>query len=460
MTRYPWHMALPEILTLALLAGAAFLFNFTSARRLALPSVLLAGTALFLDLWYRGPAFQLVPAVVAWILLSARAPWATDQSPRFLTSYTALSLLSTSLGLLILLPFFKLPQPTGPYSVGTRTLHWVDSSRNLDGSPATPGKAPRELAIQLWYPAADHDNCSLARYVQRAEVKPIKWYWAGIRTNSWQDAPVAARSAPFPILVYGHSWGSRRTVDTFLAEDLASHGYVVVALDHPLNSERMQRADGSIVRTDRADALGNVQATTAPALESLWNHELDRWVADDSFVLDGLERANNDPTGWLTHRLDFSRVGAFGHSFGGAASLALLGRDPRVKAGVNFDGWVFGGIDHRTHQPILTVYGGEPPVTPNKGVEGILDHDDTTGIDTSMSRYGGIEAFVTGAYHQDFTDETLVSPFRRITYTGPIGGERIRLITREMLLAFFNRSLRGNSQPLPKFPEVRIVAKP
>src|SRR5580658_1115893 len=106
------------------------------------------------------------------------------------------------------------------------------------------------------------------------------------------------------------------------------------------NAKRLQRislytfwkfalSDGSVVRSDRADALSNLEATSVPVILATWGKELDLWLADDEFVLDKLQQNNE---GWFSNRLDMNSVGAFGHSFGGAASTNLLGLDPRVKS--------------------------------------------------------------------------------------------------------------------------------
>jgi predicted dienelactone hydrolase len=449
-------MQWPELLALASLAAAALCLVLPGWRGYAQSSTWLAALLLLVDLNYRGLALQLVPLIPAWVLLGLRIP-SRDQpaqpaSVRPLSGYLALSLVSTSLGLLILLPFFTLPRPTGPYQVGTRTQSFTDETRSLDGSPRTPNSAPRELVVQLWYPIDEHQGASLARYVRAAEVSPLKSYLAGIRTNSWQDAAIARTGAPFPVLLYGHGWGSRRTIDTFLAEDLASHGFVVVAIDHPLNSARIRLSDGSILKATLGGGLNPFGKDGPSGVEALWNDELTHWTADQSFVLDQLQHSD------LAARLDPTRIGAFGHSFGGAASFAMLGRDPRVKAAVNLDGWNFAALDRRTTQPILQVYEAAPPpdpAHPEPGPEGILDRADTAAVDASLQHFGGVEAFVQGTQHLDFTDQTLLSPFQRITHTGPIRGERIRQITRQLVLSFFHQTLRGQGQ-LPSFPEVKL----
>ena len=49
----------------------------------------------------------------------------------------------------------SIPDPTGQYAVGTRSLALVDRSRR---EPFTSEKAPRSLVLQLWYPTADTEK--------------------------------------------------------------------------------------------------------------------------------------------------------------------------------------------------------------------------------------------------------------------------------------------------------------
>src|SRR6202049_5293986 len=75
------------------------------------------------------------------------------------------------------------------------------------------------------------------------------------------------------------------------------------------------------------------------------NKVLTAWPADIAFVLDQLERLNvSDPTGKFTGRLDMTRVGVFGHSFGGAKDAQFCSQDSRCKAGIDVDGRPFGSV--------------------------------------------------------------------------------------------------------------------
>jgi dienelactone hydrolase len=337
-----------------------------------------------------------------------------------------------------IMPIFSLPKPTGNNLVGTRTAHWTDPQTN------------RELVVQMWYPAQAND-LPRARYVRAKEVKWRFRHWTLVRTNSAQHAPALAGA--HPLVVFGPMWGGRRTQDTFLAEELASHGYIVAAVDHPGNAGRVQMSDGRVVTSTMAGALSDVETSGAAAIEALWAKELAVWVRDDEYAMDQLAAAD-----WVS--VDWSRVGALGHSFGGSASMALLGADKRVKCAVNLDGWTFDGIAKRTTEPVLFVYEGSAEERGrNTGAEARLDAADNAAVDGSLARFGGLRAYVAGTQHLDFTDQTMVSPLQRLTYTGPIKGERVRTILRGMIVGFFDRTLKGSGE-IPEFPEVKMEVHP
>lgn len=391
---------------------------------------------LTLHILREGPHWQLASLYAALILV---AIFLFRPNPHPWIAGAAITLTAASLALSWALPLFHLPAPTGPYAIGTRTLHLTDPTTH------------RELVTQLWYPSEAAGV--FAPYLNPVEIKPLFRYLALIRTNAHQDAAIAGKE--LPVLLFNPSWAGRRAQDTFLLEDLASHGYLVAAIDHPGNAARVQLANGRVVRSTMAKALD--EQPTPQAVIDLWNRELAVWTRDSRFVLDNL-LAN--PT--LAPHLDSTRAGAAGHSFGGATSLSLLGQDPRIRSAINMDGWTFAGLDYRTTQPILLLYSAppatqdpEPETLPNGPAQSDqLERTDRLLVDANLHKYGGLKAYVQGSQHQDFTDQTLVSPIQRLTYTGPIPGQRMRQITREIVLGFFDQTLKHRGK-LPTYPELR-----
>jgi dienelactone hydrolase len=368
----------------------------------------------------------------------------------------ALACLATAAVLVVLAIVARshLPAPTGPYAVGTRILELTDQSRHEDHS-ADP-EARRSVVVQLWYPA-EPSHYPLARYKRWREATFGTMYAPLLTTHSHVDALMAKAGAPFAVLLFGHRWNGQRTQNTDLAEELASHGYVVAAIDHPYNSARVQLADGRVIVGNEAlEGSGGPTASAADQI-AVWNRTLETWTADNLFVLNQLAAMNGDSKSPMHGRLDTDHAGAFGHSFGGAASLRLCGLDPRIKACANLDGWTFGGLDYRTAaQPIMILYEqvtkdreSELATLPTPGTrDDQLDRADTAAVGQSLKAFGGYRVFVAGTQHLDFSDQPLLPPLRRGSYTGPIAPMRIQQIVRESVLQFFDQSLRGEASTL------------
>lgn len=437
---------------------------------LTLLGVLLAGWHIIGEgtYWQMAPALAGMVLLILWLLVPV-AHWAPRHPVmKNLLAGLIATLSLTSLGLLLLVPMFSLPKPTGTYPVGTRILYFKDSKRMEDHISQTG--TPRELVVQVWYPALPSKN-PLAAYQREPETTLATSYRSALWTNSRVDAPIASQGSPFPVLLFNHRWEGVRTQDTFLTEDLASHGYVVVAIDHTYNAGRVEMPDGRVVkdvfRNDQIDPALH----TADEIRGVWNQELKEWVADQVFVLDTLQNENLDQKSFWYGRLDTNRAGAFGHSFGGAASVQVCSVDPRIRSGLNMDGWTFGDISHRaSNQPLMFIYGPKSVPRPQDlhssdtyaRREAELDVTDTQQIDSSLKQYGGDRLFVAQTSHMDFTDHSLVSPWRNWTERGHIAPARIQTIVRAYVLAFFDETVRGERPALLQsgssgpFPEVEI----
>lgn len=414
------------------------------ARRLLMAFALLVLVA---HAVFEGAHWQMIPAYAATGILCLAVFKSGGVQIRFrrLTALMALLLTSSSVIFSILLPMFSLPQPTGPYPIGTSILYLKDSNRTEDAAPSS-GSA-RELMVQLWYPAQPSHH-RFARYREPRETDALSSYQSAIATHSRLNAPVALTGAPYPVILFNPAWDGRRTNDTFLTEELASHGYIVASIDHTYNARLVAFPDGRIVHDDAANDINDPDSSTPERVKAIWNKELIKWVADQRFVLDQLEIMNQAAGSSWFGRLDTNRVGTIGHSFGGSAATAMCAADRRVRSSVNMDGWSFDAIHERgPNQQLLvidaTVGQGIGTPGPKATVEDVLDAADSTDTEVSLRKLGGYLLSVKGAAHDDFTDQPLVSPLRIISHRGTIPAQRIQSIVRSYIVAFFDKTLRG-----------------
>jgi dienelactone hydrolase len=447
-------MRLFEVILIATLLAAAIVQMTKSAAGCARP---LAALAVFVALWHilhEGTHWQMFPVlaglilIVVWQLIPVSRRTSRYAAAKNPVAVAAVLLSIATFGMLLIVPMFTLPKPTGTYPVGTRIVYLKDSSRSEDKAEK-PGTA-RELMVQIWYPA-DPSNNHLAAYERLSETIPLTSYRSVLWTNSREDAPVATQGGPFHVLLFNHAWGGRRTQDTFLTEDLASHGYVVASIDHTYNASRVALpGDRVIDYTDGGDAI-DPSLHSASEVIATWNKELTKWVADEVFVLNTLQSDNLDPKSPWYDRLDTQRAGALGHSFGGAAAVQLCSVDPRIQSALNMDGWTFGDLRQRAaNQPTMFLYGitAGPQNSVVGGAEAELDTTDSNEVDENLKQFGGYKVSISNTSHMDFTDHPLVNPWRNWLRPGHISPARIEIIVRAYVLAFFDQTMRGANASL------------
>jgi dienelactone hydrolase len=348
-----------------------------------------------------------------------------------------------------------LPSPTGDRPLGVTTLHLKDSSRP---DPWVPSVNYRELMVTLFYPATSADGpkkqymtpLESERYLARQNIPNLPLdALSTVRTNAVVDARPAGRRHRLIALSPGFT-NSRATLSS-LAEDLASHGYVVAVIDHTYENRATTFPDGRVT---------GCAACAVDDLPGFWDKLVHSRAADVSFVLDELTRRH--PTWWIGKRrawnlIDRSRIAMGGHSAGGASTIHAMLADSRIRAGIDIDG--------STHVPIpdpglprpFMFMGSMDDYTP--GAPGPYDdwQDDWQKM-TGWKRW----IMVTGTVHQSFTDLGVFAGQLGIDIGATIDANRALAITRAYTKAFFDLHLRGTPQPLmtapsPSYPEVTFI---
>ncbi len=309
-------------------------------------SCILAILALVAHAAFEGVHWQMAPIYLA--VLLAVLPLLHQQFPKrisnppLLFNILLLVLVTAGLGLCYALPMFHLSRPTGPYAVGTRTFYFVDPTRKEMHQGAPP--IQREVAVQVWYPSATLSG-KHAVYRMWKETDARSTYQAVLPVDSLQDSPIA--SGQFPVVLFNHAWRGFRNRSTFIEQNLASHGFVVIGVGHPWNAAVMKLHDGSIADGRSQVDLGEFYGPHILSFEqhqALADSEMKVQIADDEFLLNELAKLNASGGNPLAGHLDLAHVGAFGHSFGGAVSAELARQDPRVCSAILLDGILTGPV--------------------------------------------------------------------------------------------------------------------
>ena len=497
-----------EVLLLLLLFAALVAWCLPRRRvPRSLPAALALGAiaVALLHVGVEGARWQLVPAyaVAALAALVAlfglrRSASEANSGPGWAlrTGQIAISLVAIAgVGLSTLLavgfPVFELPEPTGPYAVGRTSLHIVDPSRRELYGPDPD--AAREFMVYAWYPADPEPGAEPASYggsdgalaectarltsevLGLAGSAFVYGHHALVPTHSFSEAPIEESAGLLPVLVFSHGYALARAQSyTALMEELASHGYAIFAIDHTYETTGVSFPDGRTV----CGNLEQIRSLTDPDEENVaffehWGGELsdeeraelvrdfvernevaragaELWAEDTAALIDELERRVAQGSDPLAAQIDLERLGVFGMSFGGATAGVFCRDDARCRAGLNIDGFQYGGFRERELEvPFLLMSAVREQPNLNRWV-----------YTSGAAPFYSID--VDGATHMNFADASIIYPiFRRTGMLGPIDGERMLEIMNRYTLAFFDEHLRGHSEPLlaassPDYPEVAL----
>ncbi len=206
------------------------------------------------------------------------------------------------------------PGGTGPWGVGHRKLASVDASRlngqrclggSKDGRACTvdtqcPGggtcSVGRSLPLEVWYPVDAPDAYGPFTGYSLSGI-------ANLESDLAHENAAVSAAGPRPLVVFSHGSGGLAIQSLHLMEQLASHGFVVVAPNHTGNT------------TGDSTAVPPSSVTPEQAL-------LDR-VPDVSFVITHMTTLAATPANPFFGRVDGANVGVAGHSFGGFTALAV-----------------------------------------------------------------------------------------------------------------------------------------
>jgi len=233
-----------------------------------------------------------------------------------------------------------LPAPTGRYTAGITSECWLDDHRK---DPYKPDQQ-RELSVRWWYPThATHDKphapylYTLRDSVSSALAKQlhipariVNWLLNNT-SHAIMDAPVADDAVHYPLIIFSHGFSSIPEEYSALLEEVTSHGYIVLGINHTYISTASILCDSRLV------------SGQDPGIESFSLEQIVQIMVDDiQFVINTVMAMTLNSTTPLYQKIDIHKVGIMGHSMGGVTALKACQIDDRIKAGIDMDGWVIG----------------------------------------------------------------------------------------------------------------------
>lgn len=224
-----------------------------------------------------------------------------------------------------------LTAPEGVYRVGTLALN-IDREENEEN---------RDLRLQIWYPTDEvgdyvpwmMDGAKATEAL--AELYHLPAFITGhlneVYTHSSKEVSVSPVEEKYPVIVLSHGWASFRNTHLYLAERLASEGYIVIAIDHTYACLMTRLSDGSIATLDQDHINEDTVLEDGEKLIGIFSR-------DTEAVIDFLPTLNEEHK--LLHgSMDFDNLGLLGHSTG-AAGQVLYAQNHSIHAVFSMDPWL------------------------------------------------------------------------------------------------------------------------
>lgn len=332
---------------------------------------------------------------------------------------------------------------SGPFPVATTDVTLPSST---DGDPA--------ILVQIWYPAAG-DPSALASLSE--STPPLS-------CSELEHRHLADAERQFPLLLYVPGNGHGKDDNASTAAELASHGYIIMAIDDIDRDPRPPVVAGEILQPLAFD-ISSAEAfkTTLRTGDRKVRLQAERAL----MALDRFEASAN--ADWRA-RVRFDRVGFFGFSFGGATAAEAGTFDPRVVAVANLDGWLFGRAAFgalETPYMIILIKDDIFPGARQLGSDDPRERNFATLMERDLreevrlaNRPDGFGFRIRTPYHENLSDQIFSrSFFKTWLLTNPY---RVKSIRDAYLLAFFDTYLRGMPSPMltqspSPFHEVEIL---
>ena len=342
------------------------------------------------------------------------------------------------------IPLKDVAKARGKHDIGTQHFYFTDSTRDMWFNEKVD--EVRQVSVKIWYPAKLNNLDRRAAYVKDQELisdalsarlgvpKELSNRITDIQCNSYKNAsPI---KGGFPIIIYSHGHRSLKIANTFQAEELASRGFFVIALDHTYDAAITVLENNDII-FPKSKLPSNDKEASDPNMISRVEKQLDIRSKDISFLLDKLfEKFLTDDK--YAGIIDTSKVGIFGHSFGGATSIQSAYLDNRIDAVFGLDAY-FLPLSKRLIKEDLN----KPFAHLGQTDWGKSDNYSVMKEFCSNNSGLSVHFAAEGSKHNDFTD---FSQFTRLTKkygSGKISPKKIRMIMNNLLFDFYNYHLNG-----------------
>ena len=313
-----------------------------------------------------------------------------------------------------LFPQYKEPAVTGSHQVAVSEYTWVDESRIETYSDTGENRA---LTVKFWYPEEE---------------------------------------GSYPLVIFSH--GAFGIIDSNYStcKELASNGYVAVSIGHPYHAMFVEDVNGKVTIADMGfiNEVYEDNGTGDPAAEERNYNKSRKWMeirtADENFVLDTILEKAKQKEGAPFTLINSEKIGLFGHSMGGASSVALGRQREDIGAVINLEGTMLS--EYTGFENGAIVYNEEPYPVPLLDVNSREVYEQAAELEGMeyVNFYVGEHAeefesvVIEDAGHLNFTDLPLVSPvLAKLLGVGTADARECIENVNRTVLDFFNEHLKN-----------------
>jgi len=292
----------------------------------------------------------------------------------------------------------------------------------------------------IWYPAVPNTGMKTGYVPDLSSISTVmaqtgelrSWEVAGLRfihLNEQLNATPLNEDGPYPVVLFSPGNGTNIEFYASIAGEIASHGYIVLGINHPYDVPAVKLSHGIVAPYNKDQWL-----LTAEEHQKYTAERIKVRRDDLLFVLDKLIMENSNGKSPFAGLFDLDAVAAAGHSIGGITASEVCKTGSRFKACLNLDGIQMGG-------PFSTEVSAMPPEQPFLFLtkETQLNPKFIQSFESTKESYWVV---VHGASHDSFTD----GPLLRSALL-PLPGKAshyLNLIER-YTLAFLDKTLKGQN---------------
>ena len=300
----------------------------------------------------------------------------------------------------------------------------------------------------MWYPKVNIASLKKAPYLNEHKLigsaisklfgvpEALMDRAGGVKCNSWLNAVPA--NGKFPIIIYSHGHQSIKIANTSQAEEIASNGYIVVAMDHSFDAALTILDEDKIIYS-RSKLPSNDEEALQNSMIQRVKNQLKIRTEDVSFVIDEL-KIMFEKDKRFSQIADYDNIGIFGHSFGGCTSIMSAYNDTRIDAVLGLD----------------TYFLPLPKEIIKKDIDRPFVHlgqvswgdSDNYKIMNELGKSSNREFYhfaIEGSKHNDYTDFSQFTKLTKKFGSGEISPKSIRYIINDVMLGFFDYHLKNKS---------------